>query len=111
MSPKWAMFFFAMFIALNALSSIAEASWFGDTDTLNVINILTNPSIVFESVTSGNLLSIFTVPVNFVLALWKIVTFDYSMFTGEWLIVRLLFMSFSVGFIWGAIQTARGTSS
>lgn len=107
MSPKWIMFYLFCYVGFQLLGSIAEATWF--SNTLTVMNLLTGAYVVTDA--SGGLVSLLTVASAWGMAIFGLLTWDYSFLTGTWVLLRWILSAFTVGFIWGAIQLARGTAA
>lgn len=108
MNPKWIMFFMFTYICFQLLGNMAEAIWFTPAQLADV-NTLARTYVSTDAV--GGLASLISVPVEWGKTIWKVLAWDYAFLTGEWAILRWLLFSFSAGFIWGAIQLIRGTSS
>jgi hypothetical protein len=89
------------------VSNACESIWFG-ADKLTLVNLLTGAYVITG--TSGtDFLSMMVVPWAWVQAVFGLFSWDYSFLTGEWMILRwLVLVPMTVGFMWGAIQLARG---
>lgn len=108
MSPKWIMFILFTYVGFQLLGNIAESTWFGASH-LTLMNLLTGAYVSEGS--SGGIVSILSVAADWGTAIFGTLTWDYSFLTGEWILLRWVLSAFTVGFIWGAIQLARGTAA
>ena len=81
-SPKWFLVLFSLMLLLTFINGIIEEVYLGGIESTFGTLIGTDMGI---SDRMG--------------ALWSALWFDYAMFTGEWLIVRYLFMCISAAVI------------
>ena len=107
-SPKWLMFFVFCYVGFQLLGNIAEATWFGASH-LTVMNLITGAYVSTDA--TGGIVSVLSVASDWGTAIFGLLTWDYSFLTGELVLLRWIFSAFTVGFIWGAVQLARGTAA
>ena len=107
MSTKTVSFLFFLFIGFTLLNGFAESVWF-DSSSLTIVNIFVNPQVLDQTDVLGISFGALTAPVGIMVALFNTLTFNYSFLTGILMLLRLVFMCFTVGFIWGCVQLIRG---
>lgn len=115
MNPKWLIGILMMFVLCSIFSGIIEMAYIGDTET-SVIGRLFYVDALTVQGTWGNITSfftgVFTQPLQFLQALWDVLTWDYAMFHGAYGIVRILLFTVSAGLIVSFVLTlVRGVSS
>ena len=114
MGAKWIMFFYFVFLAGMLISTVVEWQTTISIDHANIIVALMNPEILVSNSTGIDVLSVISVPINMVKALWNTVSWNYGFLndtSGNPGILRMFMWAFSIGFIWGSAQLIRGTSA
>jgi len=107
-----------LFLFLTIISGVMEMTYLTSSDT-GVFYDLTHPEMGKGAGSSipiiGTIISavtaFFTVAWNFLIALLKMVTFDYAMFQGVWIVVRFFFLCIAIGWIVSLVLAFRGTAS
>lgn len=119
MPIKWTVALAMLFLFLTIISGVMEMVYITSSDT-GIFHDLTHPEmgkgagsnlpgIVGDIV--GGVTGFFTAAWDFLLALLKLVTFDYAMFQGAWLVVRFFFLCIAIGWIVSLVLAFRGTAS
>lgn len=114
MSPKWIMFYYFVFLVGTIISSVVEWESTMSIDNANIITALMQPEILISNSTGVDILSVISIPVNLIKALWNTVSWNYGFLndaSGNPGIFRIVMWAFSVGLVWGSAQLIRGTSS
>jgi hypothetical protein len=114
MGAKWIMFFYFVFLAGTLISSVVELETTISVDHASIIAVLMQPEILVSNSTGIDVLSVISVPINMVKALWNTVSWNYGYLNdaaGNPTILRMFMWAFSIGFIWGSAQLIRGTSA
>ena len=115
MSPKWLIGVLIMFLMCTLFSGIMEMTYLGADeasvfDRLLFVEVLTTGSAWegIQNVFAG----IFTAPMQFMDALWDVFTFDYAMYTGDYIIVRFLLLTITISLVVSlTLAWIRGVSS
>ena len=101
MSTKFFSFLAMCWFVSTLICLILEGSYFGSVENsvINNLSVLTTFNI-------GNLLVVPVFNVNFVNGIVKILLWDYSFYTGGFIIIRWFWLvTLTPGAIWGIIQT------
>lgn len=118
MPIKWTVSLAMLFLFLTLISGVMEMVYITSDET-GVFHDLTHPemgkgagsSIPIIGTIVSAVTAFFTVAWNFLISLLKLVTFDYAMFQGAWLIVRFFFLAIAIGWIVSLVLAFRGTAS
>lgn len=107
------MLFTFLFLGFTVLNVVMEGNSVIDANSLTLINVIANPSILWTTGSNfANLTGAIALPVNLVQLLYKTLLFDYSFLTeGNGIFLRMGYCCFTVGFGWGIANYLRGTSS
>lgn len=96
---------------MSLICGIIEGVYLAGSGTMPLLEELMKPSIPTYTSTIGGVVSFFSVSTSYLQLLFRAMTFDYAFFTNEWVIVRILFMCFSVGIIlYLVLSVIRGNS-
>ena len=100
-----------MFIVCSLLSGVLEMAYLGQHEVSTMWKAMT----AFDAVDLGNPLSAASGVVvgmwNLIKAVFQMLMWDFSFFTGYWMLVRYVFMAISLGVIVALFLSLRGTSS
>jgi hypothetical protein len=107
MSAKMIAWYMSFYMGGQLLSNMCESIWWG-ADHLTFVNLLSGAYVITGS-SGSDFMNMLVVAWTWVVAFFGILSWDYSFLTGDWMILRwLFFFPMTVGFVWGAIQLARG---
>ena len=116
MNPKYFGGAAFLYLMLTVFSGLIELTYVGEAEAsvlgnLVYVDVLTTGG-AWEGI-KNFFMGVFTAPMQFINALWAMFTFDYAMYTGDYLFVRLLLIAVvSVGIISSLILGwVRGVSS
>lgn len=105
MSPQYVMFLSFVLLVGNFMCMVIEGSWLGATD-VSLMQYLTG----MQNLQTASWTMIFTVPFNFFLhGFPKLITWDFSFFSGGLEIIRWFLFILSIGAIWAMGREFRGT--
>jgi hypothetical protein len=84
----------------------------GDSETI-FSGVINDFEVIFSSDASigAKIWEAVTIPVDILWLVLRAFWFDYAFLTGDWIYLRFLFMSISVGVIISIVFAMRGTSS
>jgi hypothetical protein len=107
MSIRWIIGLGIIYVVLSVLGGIGEQVYLGSTEasTINTLFDLHMPA--YTNVLSFGLAAI-QVTADWIQGVWQILTFDYSFFQGEWIIVRYVFCAFGAGIGFGLVMSFLG---
>lgn len=112
MRPGWIIGLAMAFILLHLVNGVCEMTFMtGNTESI-FNGVIGQTQIVTES--SNYLTGAYNVLVlgwEVLKLLWAMFWFDYAFLTGDWIFLRFIFMTISVGLIVSLVLAMRGTSS
>ena len=115
MSPKWLIGVLIMFLMCSIFSGIIEMTYLGEEEKsvferLLFVEVFTTDS-AWEGI-KNVFVGVFTNPLEFMDALWDIFTFNYAMYTGDYIIVRYLLLTITAALVISLVLAiVRGVSS
>jgi len=107
MSIRWVITLVSLWLGLSLVSGIMEQTYLGSSHAGLLLTLL-EPNIPATSNFLEGTLAYVTVGRDWLLTLWQMFWFDYAMFEGAWVIVRMFFIAISLGMVFGLIQFIRG---
>ena len=104
MAPKYIAFFVLVFICGSIIGLMLEGAMLGEEQQLTL-----NPVLVWEQVNSEESWGILS-SLNFVRSyfesLWKVGTWNFSFFTGNWVYLKwIIWTPLFAMFVWGLVMT------
>jgi len=115
MSPKWLIGILIMFLMCTIFSGIMEATYLGSEEASVFERLLFVEALTTGSAWEGiqNIfVGVFSAPLQFMGALWDVFTFDYAMYTGDYIIVRFLLLTITIALVVSlTLAWIRGVSS
>ena len=106
------IFLVFMSLILSVLSGIGEMVVFGDAETARLTTLITAPTFTENLGIWGTISSFVDFSWTWFANLFGMLTFSYSMFEGQWQIVRyILFLPIGIGVMSAIVAMIRGTSS
>lgn len=113
MRPGWIIGLAMLFILLHLVNGICEMTFVTGEPELIFDSLINKVQIVSSEDTSwfGKIWAGVGVGWEVLVLLWRMFWFDYAFLTGDWVLLRFIFMSISVGIIVAFFFAVRGTSS
>jgi len=105
MKTSWVIGLIMLFIIMTVISGICEMTYLPATEESRLW-VLLHPFEGFRSI-----LDLPEMVFDWAVNLWGMFWFDYAFFQNEWIIVKYLFWSISIGLIWSILSTIRGVGS
>jgi hypothetical protein len=100
-----------LYICGMMISQTCEQQTLMTSTQKTVVDELLSPPITDWSSPFQTLGSLITIPMHYILLFFKIGTFDFAIFYGNFVIIRYLFCAIGVGMVVGWITILRGVHS
>lgn len=91
-----------MWISATIICLTLNGQTIGGSSLIDQINALSSLQIISESNTT--IFGIFNNVIAYFSAFFNMLTFNYSFFTGGWVIVRYILLAITIGMVFGLMQ-------
>ncbi len=108
MRTSWLAGMIFLWLSIVILSLLLDNAYIGGEE-MSTLAVLTSADLMPSG---GNwFIDLLNTVGGYIAALWRMVTLDYSMFTGDWIVVKIAYYVLSIPTGYSLIMSLRGTPS